>query len=164
MVWVKHLCRMTAVIAATAVVGLLSATSSVTASGSPPQDESVEAADTPVTETLPADTTTTTLPAETGEIDGVEVAVGLPPVPPIAAPTEVGTVDGVEVAVGTPPLPPTATTVAASPSGQRVEAPSRETRENNTVSVATSRVDAVVAATQLMESMQTIDVLLDAWS
>ena len=162
MVWVKHLFRMTPVIAATAVLGLLCATSSVTASGSPPQDESVEAA--PVTETLPADTTTTTLPAETGEIDGVEVAVGLPPVPPVAAPTEVGTVDGVEVAVGTPPLPPTATTVAASPSGQRVEAPSRETRQRITVSVATSRVDAVVAATQLMESMQTIDVLLDAWS
>ena len=157
---------MTAVIAAAAVLGLLSATGSVTASESPPHDESVVAAATPVTvtETLPADTTTTTLPAETGEIDGVEVAVGLPPVPPVTAPTEVGTVVGVEVAVGTPPLPPTATTVAASPSGQRVEAPSRETRQRSAVSVATSRVDAVVAATQLMESMQTIDVLLDAWS
>ena len=159
---------MTAVIAAAAVLGLLSATGSVTASESPPHDESVVAAATPVTvtvtETLPADTTTTTLPVETGEIDGVEVAVGLPPVPPVTAPTEVGTVDGVEVAVGTPPLPPTATTVAASPSGQRVEAPSRETRQRSAVSVATSRVDAVVAATQLMESMQTIDVLLDAWS
>jgi len=111
---------------------------------------------TTVPETIPADTTTTTIAGETGEIDGVEVAVGLPPVPPIPPPTEVGTVDGVEVAVGAPPVPPTATTVAAR--RQNVVVPSGQQRD------VTARLDAVVAATQLIESMQTIDILLDAWA
>ncbi len=161
--WMKHLCRTTAVLAVSAALGLLSVASGVTARGEQPVNETTEVVVSPATvpEPTPADTTTTTIPEETGEIDGVEVAVGSPPIPPIAPPTEVGTVDGVEVGVGTPPVPPTVTTIAARPSGQNVEAPSAE---RSAASVATSRTDAVEAARQLIESMQTIDILLNAWS
>ncbi len=108
--------------------------------------------------TIPVNTvapTTTTTPVETGEVDGVEVAVGLPPIPPLAPPTEVGIVDGVEVAVGAPPVPPT--TERVSGQGQSVAGASAP-------SAVVQRIEAVAAATQLIESMQTIEVLLDAWA
>jgi hypothetical protein len=50
------------------------------------------------------------MPVETGEIDGVIVAVDTPPVPPTTIEVAVGEppvpVDAVEVAVGEPPVPP----------------------------------------------------------
>jgi hypothetical protein len=56
----------------------------------------------------PAPAPETTVPDDTvatGEFDGAEVAVGVPPVPPTT----------VEVAVGLPPVPPTTVEVAVGP-------------------------------------------------
>jgi hypothetical protein len=155
---------MTAVLAASVALAATSVAGSVAAGEELPPVEPIEAVapSTTAPETLPADTTSTTstststtIPEETGEVDGVEVAVGLPPVPPIAPPTEVGIVDGVEVAVGPPPVPPTVVTVSARPAGSR---------ERTNARTAPSRSEALMAATQMIESMQTIDVLLDAWT
>ncbi|HUF99096.1 MAG TPA: hypothetical protein VMM60_13280 [Ilumatobacter sp.] len=158
--------RTTVAIAAFAVVCAASV-GSAAAQGDPPVDPPVDPpAVTVPPVTVPEPTTPEptvpidVAPIEVGVVDGVEVAVGLAPVPPVPAPSEVGLIDGVEVAVGVAPIPPTppipvvasAANVARTPASTAVARP------------AVQGLGAVTAATQLIDSMETISVLLDAWS
>lgn len=107
----------------------------------------------PVPPVEPPAPVSSTIPAEVGVVDGVEVAVGTALVPPEETSVSVGVVDGVEVAVGLAPVPPTSVGQASVSSRGPF----------TTVTPAGQRVQAVSAATRLMDSLETIGVLLDAW-